>query len=166
MAHRTLAVNVADSSALSNSTTETLLASCVLPAYHMQVGKRYRVRAQIRATATNSTDTLAANLRVGPTTLTGTAVVAVAAVDVADNNATVIDAEIVCRSTGSAGEIAVVGFAAAFAAEGTASARVAIEEKTSFDTTVAERIELTGTWSVASSSNSCVCEYFVVEELT
>src|SRR5688572_13322693 len=117
MSIRNLATNLADSAALTNSTAETVLASLVLPAYHAQVGKRYRVRAQVRATATNSTDTLAVDLRFGPTTLTGTVIASAAATDVADNNVTIVDAEVVIRAVGTAGGFAATGLTSALAAE-------------------------------------------------
>lgn len=165
MGHRVIQREVAANAALTNSTAETVLRSCSLPAYSFQVGKRYRVHAQVRATATNSTDTLTVLCRIGPTTLTGTTIASSGAVDVANNDGCVFDLQVMCRSVGSTGEILVTGAASVLAAEGAATLRYVYEDKTSLDMTAAQLIEITGQWSVASASNSCICEQFVIEEL-
>jgi hypothetical protein len=161
---RVLAVNTAAGTALSNSTTQTVLASYQAPANAMQVGKVYKLRALVRATSTNSTDTLQVRLRVGPTTLTGTVVADGTAVDVANNDVIVVDVEFSVRSVGSSGVVIASGFASVEGAEGTATMRVAFEPLT-LDSTVAQNFEITGLWSVASASNSCQAESFTFVEL-
>lgn len=151
--------------ALTNSTTETVLTSHNPAAYSFQAGKHYRVRGAVRATATNATDTLRCRLRIGPTTLTGTVVADSTAVDVANDDVWAFELLITCRAAGSAGEIVVTGSAGIVGAEGTATERLAFERITSFDTTVTQRVEVTGVWSVANAGNSCQAEAFAVEEL-
>lgn len=167
---RLIALLAAAGTALTNSTTETVLTSYALvtgvplAAYSFQVGKSYRIRGSVRATATNSTDTLRVRLRIGPTTLTGTVVADSTAVDVADNDLFIFDVTVTCRAVGSTGEILIAGSASVIGVEGTATMRTTFERITSFDTTSAQRIEVTGVWSVASASNSCQAESFSVEE--
>ena len=72
--------------ALTNSVAETRLGVYSILAGGMQVEKEYQLFAQVRATATNATDTLQVRFRCGPTTLTGTAVWASTAVDVANDD--------------------------------------------------------------------------------
>ena len=158
---------LAAGTALTNSTAETLLASHELPAASMQAGKVYDIDAVVIATATNSTDTLLVNVRIGPTTLTGTIVGAAAATDVADNNVVIVKLKAVVRSVSAAGlaTIAVFGLVSLHGAEGTGTARAAYEILTSVNTLVTQRIEVTGTWSVASTSNSCRADALVVTEL-
>jgi hypothetical protein len=156
-----LALLLAAGTALSNSTTETVLASYTLPAYGLQRGQVIQVDADVIAPATNSTDTLTVRMRVGPTTLTGTIVGTSGAVDVANNDVVDIDVDCTVRSTGTAGVVVCAGTVTALGAEGTATARVAFEELT-LNTALAQRIEVTGVWSVASASNSCRADAFSV----
>lgn len=169
MPTRLLAAEIAAGTALTNSTAETVLGSYTIPAYSMQVGKVYRVRAAVIATATNSTDTLAVNVRLGTVTLTGTVLAAAAATDVADNNVTIIDLVGTVRSISGTGAAACTsswcGTVTAFGAEGTGTARAAYEIDTT-DNAVANFLQITGTWSVASASNSCRLDFLIVEELT
>lgn len=149
--------------ALTNSTAETILSSYNLPANALQVGQTYRVRGTVIATATNSTDTLLVNVRIGPTTLTGTIVAAAAATDVANNDKVFYDLQITVRSGGI---LVVDGVMSVPGAEGTATTRVAYEVTGALDTTVLQRIEVTGTWSVANAGNSCRAESMTVAEVT
>lgn len=156
---------IAAGTALTNSTAETVMASYELPANHFQVGKVYHLHGAVITTATNSTDTFAGNVRVGPTTLTGTVVAAAAATDVADNNKVVYDLYFTVRNIGAASIVIVTGYCTVPGAEGTATMRVAFESL-SLDSRVAQKIELTGTWSVASASNSARADAFILRELT
>lgn len=162
MGFRNLSLLTSAGTALSNSTTHTVLASYSLPANSIIAGKRYRVHGAVIATATNSTDTLRVRFLVGPTTLTGTAVVDGTAVDVADNDKIVFELVGVCRASGV---MVWSGFATIEGAEGTVTARAAFEQLTVSDTTAACLFEITGLWSVASASNSCRCDNFIVDEI-
>jgi hypothetical protein len=149
--------------ALTNSTSETVLASYTLPANSLQRGAEIQIESDVIATATNSTDTLNVKLRVGPTTLTGTVVGQSAAVDVANNDVVHVDVHCDVRNNGSASIVLCGGTITTLGAEGTATARVAFESL-SLDSTVAQRIELTGTWSVASPSNSCRADRLTIAQ--
>jgi hypothetical protein len=155
---------LAAGTALTNSVTHTVLASYELPANHLQPGKVYRLQAAAIATATNSTDTLRVRLLVGPATLTGTLVWDGTAIDVADNDKIALDLTFTVRNVGSAAIVIVTGLCTIEGAEGTVTARLAFEQL-SLDSTVAQKIELTGLWSVASASNSCRADQFVLTEL-
>jgi len=149
--------------ALTNSTTETVLGSYEIPANGLQAGKVYQMSGAVVATATNSTDTLRIRVRVGPTTLTGTVVADSGAVDVANGDLVAWNLTATVRNTGSTSVVIVAGTCSAPGAEGTATARVAFESL-SIDSTVAQKIEATGVWSVANAGNSCRCDSFTVAE--
>lgn len=159
-----LDVRTAAGTAYTNATAETLLGSAILKAGTLQVGKIIRVHAAVRATATNSTNTLRVDVRVGPTTLTGTIVATAAATDVADNDVVIVDLWGVVRSVGASGVVLWSGTCSVPGAEGTGTSRVALEVDT-VDSTADQRIELTGTWSAASASNSAQLESLIVAEL-
>jgi len=150
--------------ALTNSTTETVLGSYEIPANGLQAGKVYQMSGAVVATATNSTDTLRIRVRVGPTTLTGTVVADSGAVDVANGDLVAWNLTATVRNTGSTSVVIVAGTCSAPGAEGTATARVAFESL-SIDSTVAQKIEATGVWSVANAGNSCRCDSFLVAEM-
>lgn len=159
-----LAALLSAGTALTNSTAETVLQSHSLAADTLLEGKILKLHAVVRATATNSTDTLEVKVRVGPTTLTGTVCATSGAVDVADNNVCVVDLELAVRTGGASAVVVVSGLVSALGAEGTAAGRVAFE-LLSIDATAAQKIELTGTWGSASSSDSCKCEAFTLIEM-
>jgi hypothetical protein len=150
--------------ALTNSTTETVLGSYEIPANGLQAGKIYQLSGAVVATATNSTDTLRIRVRVGPTTLTGTVVADSGAVDVANGDVVAWSLTATVRNTGLTSVVLVSGFCSAPGAEGTATARVAFESL-SIDSSLAQKIEATGLWSVANAGNSCRCDSFLVAEM-
>ena len=160
---RLLYTLLAAGTALTNSTTETVLGSYEIPANGLQAGKVYTMSGAVVATATNSTDTLRIRVRVGPTTLTGTVVADSGAVDVANGDVVAWTLTATVRNTGSTSVVIVSGFCTAPGAEGTATARVAFESL-SLDSAAAQKIEATGLWSVANAGNSCRCDSFIVAE--
>lgn len=142
--------------ALSNSTTETALASITIPANSLVPGSVIRIKYQGIATLTNSTDTLAVKLYLGPTGIGDTTLISHAATDVANNDVFSGEYEIVIRTAGSSGTMVGMGFYKSVpAAEGTMTSKDDILASTTIDTTVDQKIVLAGTWSVASASNSC-----------
>lgn len=151
-------------SALSNTTAETVMASHTLPAYSAQVGKRYKVRGAVRATATNSTDTLQPRLRMGTVTLTGTVLADGTAVDAANDNLWAFELEGVVRAIGASGVIAWSGEASIVGAEGTVTERAAFEIDGT-DLNADNFIQITGQWSVANAGNSAQVEYFTIDEI-
>jgi hypothetical protein len=161
-----LALQEAAGTALTNSVAETRLGVYTVAAGSMAVGKMYHVVAQVRATATNATDTLQVRFRVGPTTLTGTAVWASTAVDVANDDIVTIDLWGTVRAvSATAGIIFWTGFATIPGASGTSTGREAFATVSSLNNlSAAQLFEITGIWSVANAGNSCQLETFLVEE--
>lgn len=169
---RIVQCRIADGTALTNTTTETVLDYVTIPAGSLVPGKIYRCRGKVRATATNSTDTLTVKLY-GHTTsavASGTALGTSGAVDVADNDIVVWDIDLVPAGTqgvpSSSGVIQVSGLVSAAGAEGTVTARGAHEKLSSINCQADYYVGVTGKWSVASASNSCLIESFTVEEIS
>lgn len=156
-------VNTAASTAVSNTTTETLFdKSYSIPANSLRAGQLIRIRYQVIATATNSTDTLAVKLYIGG--LTGTALISHAATDVADNNVVSGEYEVILRTVGASGTMVGCGtYKSVPAAEGTMTVKDDILASTAIDTTAAQVIGVSATWSVASASNSCRLDFLRVE---
>lgn len=160
--------NVAASTALSNTTSETMFSTMLtIPANTLKAGTVLKIRYQGIATATNSTDTLAIKLYIATVTtagsITGTALISAAAVDVADNNTFSGEAVVVIRTAGASGTLVADAKYKTTAAEGTATIKDDITASTTIDTTVAQYVGVSGTWSVASASNSCRLDIMVVE---
>ena len=156
-------VMTAAGTALSNTTTETALGSYTIPANRLSVGSVIRIRYQGIATATNSTDTLAVKLYIGG--LSGTALISAAAIDVANNDLFGGEFTVVVRTIGSSGTIVGYGTYKTTAAEGTATIKDDYLASTTLDTTTSKDITVSGTWSVASASNSCRLDILNVEIL-
>lgn len=151
---------VAASAAVTNTTTQTAFDKAhTIPANSLRAGDIIRVRAQGIATATNSTDTLAATLRLG-----NTDVVATPAVDVANNDIFYLDVDIVIRTVGAGGTFVAAG-AVANGASGTATCRPANKASTAVDTTADISVNVTATWSVANAGNSCRLDVLDVQVL-
>lgn len=149
--------------ALSNSTTETSLARWAIEANRLGAGKKFDFDALVRATAQNSTDTLAVSLRFGSSTTPGsnTSVGATAAVDAAVSDVCVVRGSILVQSSTRA----ICTFQAmAPDAEGTTATYQWSEILTIAEGT-AYYLDVCGTWSVASASNSCQAESMAVVEI-
>ena len=160
---RYMSTSVAASTAHSDTTTEALLDTiCTIPANTLIAGSVIRVRYQGIATSTNSTDTLTIKLYLGG--LTGTVLLTGTATDVANNNIFCGEYTLVVRTSGAAGTC--VGFGSHSkvpAASNTASPVYEILASTAIDTTASKVIGVGADWSVASASNSCRLDVFVVE---
>ena len=155
--------NTAASTAVTNTTDETLFSvSASIPANTLIAGSLIRIRYQGIATATNSTDTLAIKLYIGG--LTGTALISHAATDVADNNVFSGEYEVIVRAAGSSGTMVGCGtYKSVPAAEGTATYKDDILASTTIDTTAAQVVGVSATWSVANAGNSCRLDFLRVE---
>ena len=156
---------IAAGTALTNTTDETALISYTIPANTLVAGSTIRVRAAGIATATNSTDTLTVKMLLDTeATAISSAenIVSTGAVDVADNDIYDFDTLIVVRTAGSSGTA--VAISSVHNMDAPATARIS-DLKSSFtlDTTSANVLQITGTWSVASASNSCRSDIFVVD---
>lgn len=146
----------------TNSTDEAVLASHEFPAGFWQAGKVVKARGLVTVDSSNSTDTLTVSARFGAVALTGTAIGATSALDVADNDLVVADIELVCRSTGSAGVIVATVLLSEDAAGTAAGAHGQV--LSSIDTDAATYLALTGDWSVANASNQVTAQALNVFE--
>lgn len=149
-----------------NTITEAVMAggSMAIPANTLKAGDVLRVRAALKVTDNNSTDTLTTVLRFGAAALTGTAVVTTAAVDSADNDVVYFDADIVIREIGASGKFAACGVQAN-GVPGTVTAKPFVLAETAIDTTVENFISVTSDWSVAHADNEVNLEVFTVSRL-
>lgn len=140
---------VAASAAVSNTVAETAFdKSHTIPANSLQPGDIIRVRAQAIATATNATDTLDLQLRLGTTDILATG-----AVDVATGDIGYIEADIVIRTIGAGGTMVAAG-AVALGVPGTVTAKPKLLASTALDTTAATTVNVSATWSAANAGNS------------
>lgn len=156
----------ADGSALTNSLAETVLASLSIPASTLKAGSRLRVRFMVSITADNGATTLTIRLRIGPTTLTGTVLLASTATDTSANHVCLGEFTLIslaapgagaaCRGWGHFQEPGAAGGAFKSAVLGTGGAGANLA------TNGALLLEVTGQWS-AADANSCAATYFDVE---
>ncbi len=150
---------VADSAALTNSSSATVMTKSDGSTYEMvyaanslpvdsQRGFVLRVRAAVHATATNGSDTLACVLQCGKTG-TMTTVAATAAYDAVDGDVYWLEADLVFRATTtfySAGRGQYTGLTAP---------QLTFTKATTYDPASDFRAQVKCTWSAASASNSC-----------
>lgn len=154
---------IAASAALTNSTTRTAFASYTIKAGSLRVGSRIKVRGQVIATATNSTDTLLVDIG-GAVGGTPAIIVGTAATDVANDNVAMIDAELVIRTLGDTGTLAGSSWlTTTIAANLTAAPVLAKVVSTTVNTNADIVLGLYGTWSAASASDSARADLFTVE---
>jgi hypothetical protein len=141
---------VAASTAVTATTVATVFdKTAVLPASYLQAGDVIKVRAQVVATATNSTDTLTLALLIG-----ATAIITTAAVDVANGDVGYFDFDITVRTIGASGTLVATG-SSALGTPGTVTAKPAFLASTAVDTTAAQTIGVQATWSTNNAGNSC-----------
>jgi hypothetical protein len=137
---------------LTSSTAETALGKVTIPANTLQPGSLIQIRFQGITPTTNSTDTLAIKAYIGG--LAGTALISMAATDVADNNVFQGEYELAVRTIGASGTIVGVGtYKSIPAAEGTMTIKDDILASTAIDTTVDQDVTVSGTWSANSASD-------------
>ena len=155
--------STAASAAITNTTDEAIFDDSVtLPAGMLKPGTRIRITAQGIATSTNGTDALTLVLRIGG--VAGTALISLAATDVADDDSWLFQCELVIRTVGATGTFVGNGFHTLVpGAAGTPETRHAIIASTAINTTVAQEIGVTADWSAASASNSCRSDFLSIE---
>ena len=147
--------------ALTNNTTPTNLGVApTIPANVLKVGDRIKVRAQVIATATNSTDTLNVKFQLTPA-VSGSAVdcAVTGAVDVANNDIAYIDFELTVRTIGATGTMVGTGTVAL----GSTTLKTVFLASTTVDTTQGQIPGIQGTWSVANAGDSCRLDVLSVE---
>jgi len=163
--------NTAASTAVTNTTTETLFdTKYSIPANTLKAGTLIRVRFQGIATATNATDTLAIALKIGSTDAAppvgGTTLISIPATDVTNNDVFTGEYDLICRTVGAGGTMVGIGtFKSIPAAEGTMTIKDDILASTTVDTTAAQLLAVSATWSVANAGNSCRLDFLSVEIL-
>jgi hypothetical protein len=153
-----VASSAAASSAVTNTTTETNFdTTATIAANSLAAGSVLRIKWQGIATATNATDTLTIRVKVG-----STAVLATAAVDVADDDIFGGYFDVVIRTVGTGGTMVGNGIY-----QDPDAAATALKMKnlasTAVDTTAAITVAISAEWSVASASNSCRLDLFSVD---
>ena len=159
--------NTAASTAISNTATETAFSTVYnTPANSLTAGTVVRIRFHGIATSTNSTDTLTIKLKIGGSTTntTGTAVITTSAVDVANNDIFTGYAELVIRTDGASGTMVACGLYSDPGAQGSTCKAFSLAS-TAIDTTVAQPIKVTATWSAASASDSCRLDILSIQIL-
>jgi hypothetical protein len=150
--------SVAASAAVTATSTETTFdKSVTIPANDLVAGSVVRVRAQVIATATNSTDTLTLKVKIGGVTLVTTG-----AVDVANNDIGFIDATATVRTAGASGTMVATGLQG-LGVPGTVTAKPFLMGSTALDTTVAVPVIVTAQWSSTNAGNSCRLDVLTVE---
>lgn len=150
--------SVAASAAVTNTVTATAFdKSYTIPANTLAVGDIIRIRGQGIATATNSTDTLAVDIKIGSTTI-----LTIPATDVANNDIFVFDVTVIVRTIGASGTfVALASYN--IGVPGTATTRTQSKASTAIDTTAAQAITVVATWSVANAGNSVRLDLLEVE---
>ena len=152
-------VYAVQSSLVQNTNVATSFGSVSLPAGSLTAGTHIRVLALGTVVNQNSTDTLGIVLKLGSTTIT-----TIAARDPATSDVFHLRADILVRSTGASGAVraasehlfaAPAGYVAGAEVVGTASVTV--------DTTVANLLDLVGTWSVTNANNIARLDAMTVE---
>lgn len=158
-----LNVATAAGTAHTNSTDETAVATYSFPANAMQKAKVYGFECLVRATATNSTDTLTGKLTIVDSVGTYT-VLTTSAVDVANGNYYSIRGTLTVRDTPST--TSAVQASVVYSDPGANGTAVkAAYSSLSLDTTAAMTLNVTADWSVANAGNSCQAEVFNVWEI-
>lgn len=151
----------AASSPVFNTTTETPFnKSVTIPANRLKKGDVLRVRAQGIITNQNSTDTLTIQLKLGGTA--GIQIATTGAVDPATNDIWYIEADLVIRTVGASGTFVATGLQA-LGVPGTVTAKPFLKASTTLDTTVAQDLIVSATWSVANASNNVRLDVLDVE---
>lgn len=152
----------ANGTAHTNSTDEAVLASYTIPANTIKVGTVVKVTFLARVSANNGATTLTPRLRLGATTLTGTALITGSAVDSDVDHLFTGEFMLIGRAVpGAAAAIVGVGSFSQVAVTG--GARITADlPSTNFATNGALLLEMTADWS-AADANSVRAEIFTVE---
>lgn len=143
-----LFTGVSATDTVTNTTVETAFAQQYsIPANLLAAGDRLSIMLQGTVTGHNSTDTLNIKLYVGANVIEATG-----AINNAANDIFYISADVVVRTITAAGTIVATGLVAD-GAPGTATAKPYVFASATLDSTVAEVVKVTATWSVASASD-------------
>lgn len=155
------AVNVAAGTSHTGSTDEAVLASYTIAASRLKAGTQVVVKFGARVTANNSTVTLTGRLRLGATTLTGTALIATSAVDTDVDHWFTGEFTFVARAAPGAA-VAITGVGSSSLGAVGAQRSQQFLTPTNFATNAALLLELTGDWS-AADANAVQAEFWTVD---
>lgn len=149
----------AASSAVTNTTTQTVFSNGTysIGANLLTVGSRIRVRARATVTGVTATPTGVIALLIG-----GTQQIACSATTVAANNIAMLDVDITVRTVGSGGTMIGSG-TTTIGASGTAAPVSQSFASATLNTTIANAVAVAWTWSAASASNTVILDEMVIE---
>ena len=145
---------VAAGTAYTDATAETALGSVTIPAGRLRAGTRVRFRAQGTNTSGNSSNTL--NIKTYLGGLSGINLAATGTFDVTDGGGDIfyVEGEIVVRTSGASGTFVACGVQA-LGVPATVTAKPWFKASSAVNTTIANDLTISGTWSAQSASNSC-----------
>lgn len=145
--------------AVTNTTTETAVASYTIKGGTLAAGKSIQFSAVCQTTSSNGTDTLLYKVYLG-----STAIATLTAVDQANNDVAIFDGEL--TSYGLSSSTTVVSKVITNDSDATGqAARCFAAVTASVDTTADIVLSIKATWSNASASDSCYCAMFNVDEV-
>lgn len=164
-----------DGTALASSAAATSLlpaaSKFTLPSNFFSIGKILRVTAQGRISTTTGPPTFTWDIRFGSTVVwNGAAATTVASVT---NKTWELMVLLTCRAIGTSANLLGVGKCTSSAAVGSSGGNAntwmlpdsAPAVGNNFDSTSAQVVDLFGTWSASSASNSCQLHNFILEAL-
>lgn len=150
---------VSTTDTVTNTTAETAFAQQFsVPANFLVAGSRLKITAQGTITSHNASDTLNVKVYVGSNVVASTG-----AINNAANDVFYFTVDVVIRTITSSGTIVATG-TVADGAPGTATAKPFVFASATLDSTVAELIKLTATWSAASASDIVRLDILNVEK--
>ena len=154
--------NQAPSTAITATSTETAFSTkWTMPANYVRPGSVIKIKFQGIATATNSTDTLTIKLYLGG--LAGTALLTLAARDVANNDIFSGEFDVIIRTVGSTGTFVGTGMQTASPNAAGTAVLSAFLGSTAIDTTTSKDVVVSATWSTTNAGNSCRLDLLTVE---
>lgn len=164
-----------DGTALNTSTTATSIlpaaAKFTIPANFFAIGKVLRVTAQGRISTTTGPPTITLDIRFGSTVVwNGGAVTTVASLT---NKSWELMTLLTCRAIGTSANLFGVGKLTSSIVVGSSGGNAntgvmpdsAPAVGSNFDSTAAQVVDLFGTWSASSASNSIQLHNFILEAL-
>lgn len=162
--NQTLITSQVDGTALTNTTTATSLlpgaAKFVLPANLFQIGTKLRVKAAGKiSTAAAGPGTFTLDLRFGSVVVFNGGASGTLATS-ASNVTWDLEMDLICRSIGASTSATMLGNGRLITAALSTSTPIQLLPATSpaagtgFDSTASQTVDLFGTWSVASASNT------------
>jgi len=148
---------VADSTAITNTTTKTYFDKTLsIPLGSLGAGQTLYVKAAVRHTATNGTDTSTVTLEVYDGTASRVLVLS-NAVDVADNDVAIMEGWLTARAAPGAAVDCEGGGTAVFdTGTGTEATATSLPDAATLATNLAMTVRASETWSVANAGNSCI----------